>query len=98
MFWIIFVVVSTVLCSILIVDSLESLHANSVIIAFDEKIWNKEEASFDTLGFKKFFLCCQEDFGSNTKTIIFLGSVPAGKFLSRLGCCSSRTKPLLSFG
>lgn len=46
MFWIIFVVVSTVLCSILIADSLESLHANSVIIAFDEKIWNKEEASF----------------------------------------------------
>lgn len=77
MFWIASITVSATLCSILIADSLESLHANSVIIAIDEKIWNKEEASLDTLGFKKFFLCFQKVFYSHTETFTFLGSVPA---------------------
>lgn len=47
MFWIVSITVSAILCSLLIVDSLASLHAKSVIIAFDEKIWSKEEASFE---------------------------------------------------
>lgn len=44
-FWIVAISVSTVVCSILIADSLDSLHAKSVIITYDEHLWNKEDVS-----------------------------------------------------
>lgn len=50
-FWIIAIFSSTVVCTFLIVDSLEALHTKAVIISYDEKIYSKEDIPFPVISF-----------------------------------------------
>lgn len=74
-FWIISIAISTILCSIFIIDSLESIHEKSVIIGFDEKIFSKEEVSLDTVAIiiRKMILQFQtRTFLSFQKTLVLV--------------------------